>query len=158
MLAALFALSGLLGGVMGAQKVGTPFSISWNLTGWSPQVIHKDWDMNQDTGAITFTNQSHPTDEVEVLRAVANYIAPYGSIQNVTPEMAWFRAWWGSRRDARNKKWEYMNSPVPASRQLTLFDEEGVRAWDLALAGINDSTSSVTIDYITLELPIKTNA
>lgn len=157
MLVAIAALAGLLNGVMGAPEADVAFSISMNLTGWSPQVIQSEWDMNLETGAITYINTSTLRDEVELLRAVGNEFAPFGSIQNISPNMTWFRSWWGAT-DANSKRWKWLNNPVPPSGVLAFFENDGSRSWRVTLANVSESSSSVTVDYINLQIPVKTKA
>lgn len=157
MLIAVAALAGTLRGVMGAQEADIAFSISMNLTGWSPQVLQSKWDMNLNTGALTFRNQSFPVDEVELVRAVGNGFGLYGSVEDVPVNTTWFRSWWGTS-NAASKRWEWLNNPVPASGLLAMFEKDGASSWRMTLANVSDSSSSVTIDYVNLQIPVKTKA
>lgn len=156
MWSALAASLVLTAGVKGADDAGYPFSVAVNLTGWSAQVFQENWEMDPKTGSMSFTNRSFPADEVDVMRAVGDYIAPHGSIRGVDYNTTWFRSWWGS--EIESKRWQYVDSPVPATGALTVFDNDGYRDWHLSLAGVVESIATVVIDYITLQIPIRTKA
>lgn len=142
---------------MGAPEMEVTFSIPMNLTAWSPQVSQTHWNMNLDSGALTFRNQSLPTDEVELLRAVGNGFALYGSIENVPLNTTWFRSWWGGS-DAASKRWQWLNNPVPPSGLLSLFEKDGASSWRMTLANVSLPESAVTIDHVTMQVPVKTRA
>lgn len=155
----LLAALGLVESVAGADP-DMPFSIFVNVTGWSPFVFYVDsWEMNRSTGSISSANARWASNGQAFLWVVGSKYTPYGTVEDLAPELVRtpgkISYQWG-RGDSRGSSVAPMLKPYPAVGPIAEPGNIGLGPYYIFIEPERNTT--VTIDYITIEIPIATQA
>lgn len=134
-----------------------PFSIFLNVTGWSPLVFYVDsWEMNLVTGAISSTNARWANTGLAFLWMIGSRYTPYGTVEDLAPELARspgkISYQWGHGGSSADP----MLKPYPASGPIA--EPGNIELGPYYIYIEPERNTTVTIDYITIEIPIATNA
>lgn len=135
-----------------------PFSIFLNVTGWSPLVFYVDsWDMNLATGAISTANARWALDGGQaVLWMIGSKYTPYGTVEDLAPELVKnpgkISYQWGHGGSSMDP----LLKPYPDIGPIAEPGNIGLGPYYIYIEPERNTT--VTIDYVTIEIPIATKA
>lgn len=152
------AALGFIGHVVGAPE--RAFSIRLNLTGWSPMLFMTDeWDMDLATGAISSAGSSWTASNggagIALLWLIGTGYVPYGTVRDLAPELQHDTGTIGYNWGEGSSNAAFLNQypevgviAEPSNIQLGVY-------FIFVNPGLN---IAVTIDIITIEIPIFTAA
>lgn len=144
---------GLLATVARAHASKPSFSISLNLTGWSPMMDTSRWSLNTTTGAITSSNTTWQNGGSYLLMMVGTKYQPFGTVQDLSPGVDRPE---GTISYRQGSVWARLLEPYPGVGPLARPDEIMLSTYIIYISPRTNTT--VTVNYIIVEMPIATNA
>lgn len=132
----------------------TAFSIYVNVTGWSPMMFYVDsWQMDRETGALSTANATW-TGGIAFLWIVGSRFLPYGTVRDLAPQLnqapGKISYLWGGSSDAELLK------PYPDVDVLA--EPSRIQLGPYYIYVQPEVNTTLTIDYVTIEIPIATEA